>query len=262
MPPLGMRRLEALHPCVLCLLIFTSQALTIQKILSGGARSVSFTSACEGLKIGVLDLGSFAEPSQVSKLCDIVSTFSSSIRRYKHIYYCQARVQSCIVSEHATAVQAKNTNGLQECSLDSLVVDPTNGVVYDKDLMSYELPWAVVPHHYGTHSQPWFLEQAIRKSLHFTEDVEEADIIFVADYCYYIKWLAHMHTLGAVPDDGQGPGDVLVELYDRMLASPRWQRHWGSGYAFFDGHSGFQTGKAVGPYDERVRSLPPYITNH
>ena len=111
----------------------------------------------------------------------------------------------------------------------------------------------MVPHYHGTHSQAWFLEQAIRNSGHYHPDLEEADIVYVDDYCYYSKWLAHVHTVLTVRSDFDNtPGDVLVALYDKMLATPRWQRNWGADYVFFDGHSGFQFGKAGPPYDAKV----------
>ena len=44
----------------------------------------------------------------------------------------------------------------------------------------------------AAHSGPWHLRQTIRGSVHYTTDMEEADIIYVYDHCYYMRWLGQV----------------------------------------------------------------------
>ena len=53
--------------------------------------------------------------------------------------------------------------------------------------------------------------QAIRDSDCYVDDISKANVIFVYDYCYYIWWLAHIHSaLGKKVDDT--PGDYLIKV--------------------------------------------------
>ena len=63
-------------------------------------------------------------------------------------------------------------------------------------------------HFYGTHSAPWFLAEALRKSQYYTPDLDAADVVFVYDYCYYITWLGFVHEKGR--DIQETPGDDLL----------------------------------------------------
>lgn len=53
--------------------------------------------------------------------------------------------------------------------------------------------------------------QAIRDSDCYVDDISKANVIFVYDYCYYIWWLAHIHSaLGKKVHDT--PGDYLIKV--------------------------------------------------
>lgn len=53
-----------------------------------------------------------------------------------------------------------------------------------------------------------YVMQAIKGSPHVTYNIDEADVVFVNTYCYYIWWLGWVHTKGREPD--QTPGDYLI----------------------------------------------------
>jgi len=36
--------------------------------------------------------------------------------------------------------------------------------------------------------------QAIRASSCYVDDISKANVVFLYDYCYYIWWLAHIHS--------------------------------------------------------------------
>ena len=80
------------------------------------------------------------------------------------------------------------------CSAEELVqVDRMTGVVY---LINGTETWDnMVPHEFGTHSMPFYLYKALKRSKLYTPKLDEADIVYVHHYCYYIWWLAHVHTL-------------------------------------------------------------------
>lgn len=141
---------------------------------------------------------------------------------------------SCSIYILDLSVFAKD-HGFPVCDLDKAVtVNPDNGVVYleDTDIKRK------VSHKFGTHSAPWYMYkvrnpqhtqltkcttgcgsthissvcycvQAIQSSNCLTDDLESASVIFVYDYCYYIWWLAHVHSLGRERRDT--PGDYLVK---------------------------------------------------
>ena len=58
--------------------------------------------------------------------------------------------------------------------------------------------------------------QAIRSSDCYSSDMQTADLIYVYDYCYYIWWLATVHSRGDVGerigDEEDTPGDYLMEV--------------------------------------------------
>ena len=53
--------------------------------------------------------------------------------------------------------------------------------------------------------------EAIKGSDYVTTDINEADIVFVDSYCYYIWWLGWVHTKGREHQDT--PGDYLVAAF-------------------------------------------------
>jgi len=72
----------------------------------------------------------------------------------------------------------------------------------------------------------------LQASKHYTQDLEEADIVFVNDYCQMISVTASVHSGGATP--GYNPvgemwkGLVMVSKTDRcawitLLNSELWQ---------------------------------------
>lgn len=46
----------------------------------------------------------------------------------------------------------------------------------------------------AAHSGPWHLRQTIRGSVHYTTSMDEADIVFVYDHCYYMRWLGQVRS--------------------------------------------------------------------
>ena len=48
------------------------------------------------------------------------------------------------------------------------------------------------PYALAQHSGPWHLREAIAGSRYMTTDMEQADIVYVYDHCYYMLWLAQV----------------------------------------------------------------------
>jgi hypothetical protein len=81
------------------------------------------------------------------------------------------------------------------------------------DLLPEQVKNAYLPQYLGQYSGPWHLVQAIRGSPYVTTDIEAADIVYVYDYCYYIWWLAFVHSNGRVTREEATPGDMLLRGY-------------------------------------------------
>lgn len=76
------------------------------------------------------------------------------------------------------------------------------------------------------------------------QDLMEADIIFVDDYCQYINWLAAVHSMHyKIDDSAPSQGDALVKLYEEMMKHPAWLKSQGGHFALYDSHPGFFQGK-------------------
>ena len=73
--------------------------------------------------------------------------------------------------------------------------------------------------------------------------LDEADIIFVYDYCHYIHWLGFVHSMSPEEEEPtRGPGDPLVAVYNEMLKMPEWKKFDGGHFVFYDSHPGFYQG--------------------
>ena len=125
-------------------------------------------------------------------------------------------------------------------------VNVANGIVYSTRLHTENLD----SHMLGTHAAPWFLGKALRSSSHYAADWQEADIIYVDDYCLYTKWLADVHSFGR--DQATMAGQALDLAYDNLLASPRWQVNKGADFVFYDAHPGYRAGVAAGSVQTKV----------
>ena len=89
--------------------------------------------------------------------------------------------------------------------------------------------------------------------LQYLQVLEEADIIFVYDYCHYIHWLGYAHGLREDEFDIQeGPGDILLALYSEMMKMPVWKKFNGGQFALYDPHPGFFQGES---WPGRIGSL-------
>lgn len=135
-----------------------------------------------------------------------------------------------------------------------LQVDPNNGVVYPAGYPCPEKP-KLGDFFLSVNAGPWFLSQAIRHSQYFEEDVSAADIVYVDDFCYYIRWLAHCHSHLASPETQpllNWPGESLNAAYDALLASPRWQLRQGADFVFYESHSGFRMGSATEKVGQKI----------
>lgn len=59
-----------------------------------------------------------------------------------------------------------------------------------------------------------YLAEALRKSELVTKDINDADLVFVDSYCYYMWWLGWIHTRGREHSDS--PADHLIAAYQSM----------------------------------------------
>ena len=67
-----------------------------------------------------------------------------------------------------------------------------------------------MPYALAQHSGPWHLREAIAGSKYVTADMDQADIVYVYDHCYYMLWLAQVASpLECLPSD---PKTIAVVL--------------------------------------------------
>lgn len=52
--------------------------------------------------------------------------------------------------------------------------------------------------------------QALKKSNCHTDSMDDAELIYIDDYCYYTWWLASIHSLG--PDTRAEAGKYLLKV--------------------------------------------------
>lgn len=81
-------------------------------------------------------------------------------------------------------------------AVQDIKIDPMNGIPFLPDAWQVKHVEKGAPIAIAAHSGPWHLRQTIRGSAHHTTDMDEADIIYVYDHCYYMRWLAQvLHSL-------------------------------------------------------------------
>lgn len=88
------------------------------------------------------------------------------------------------------------------------------------------------------------MQDSAAKFLLGLQDLDEADIIYVYDYCHYTYWLGFVHGLHYKPSENNtGPGDDLVASYTEMMKLPQWKKSDGGLFALYDPHPGFFQGE-------------------
>ena len=77
-------------------------------------------------------------------------------------------------------------------ALQDVKVDPGNGIPFLPDAPGLLYLAKGAPIELAAHGGPWHLHEAIRQSPYVTKDMDEADIIYVYDFCYYARWLGQV----------------------------------------------------------------------
>ena len=75
-------------------------------------------------------------------------------------------------------------------------IDPSNGIAFLPEAPHMQPPAKSAPTTSATHGAPWWIKQAIAGSASVTNDMEEAEVIFVYDLCYYQRWLGQVRSGG------------------------------------------------------------------
>eukprot|EP00884_Botryococcus_braunii_P010828 jgi/Botrbrau1/19747/Bobra.0902s0001.1 len=111
-------------------------------------------------------------------------------------------------------------------------------------------PFYSLSHQYQQNAGPWYVYEALKNSKRLVKDANQADIIFVYDYCYLMWALSEDHAKYhwwtrrnlAYAGKQENPGKPLMAAYQLMMEMLPWQRTNGSQYVFFQPHSGFSFG--------------------
>ncbi|KAK9798884.1 hypothetical protein WJX73_000470 [Symbiochloris irregularis] len=127
--------------------------------------------------------------------------------------------------------------GLGSCNVSEEVV-AVRGALYRKD----DARWTELqsPHYTSQHAGPYWLKKHIEASSFRAKSVEEADAVFVYDYCLMMRWLTAMHSPTPPWSSPENPlTDPMLELghaYRTMMATPRFQESGGRDLAMFFPH--------------------------
>ncbi|KAK9805794.1 hypothetical protein WJX73_000215 [Symbiochloris irregularis] len=147
--------------------------------------------------------------------------------------------------------------GYPKCHLNETVaVDANLGIAYlrigehDPELPNKPLYYSVHSK-FGTHAAPWHLAEAIKTSNCSVSTMEEAHLVYVYDYCYYIWWVARRHSLQgdySIPENHPvrtepQPGEYLLKAWKAVFELPRFRRTHGRDFIFYDAHPGFVEGQ-------------------
>ena len=73
-------------------------------------------------------------------------------------------------------------------------------------------------------------------------------MVIVNDYCYFLTWLAWVHSRGVAvtlgrSDAERNPGKHLMGAYFAMTQTPAWKKHNGSNFVLYDSHPGYVMGE-------------------
>lgn len=89
--------------------------------------------------------------------------------------------------------------------------------------------------------------------------MEEADKIYVDDYCFFTWWMSFVHSYGGNTSNweetgrmGQYPGGEMVTLYHSLIKHPRWIKSGGKDFVFFMPHPGMDHGPAHPAYNQLI----------
>ncbi|KAK9822652.1 hypothetical protein WJX81_003745 [Elliptochloris bilobata] len=150
--------------------------------------------------------------------------------------------------------------GLPTCSEDLFVTDPEALIVLPNPALVPNLtanppepppghewiyPYASSPHYNSQNAGPWYVLQTLRNSGSSVETIDEADVVYVYDYCYHMRALADHHAqkhwwLKDQYNPERTVGKHLMSSYRAMMVLPRWRRSGGADFVFFHAHPGFE----------------------
>ncbi|PNH02381.1 hypothetical protein TSOC_010346, partial [Tetrabaena socialis] len=109
-------------------------------------------------------------------------------------------------------------------------------------LAALHVPRGVMPYKYAQHAGPWWLREAVRGSPNVVNSIEEADVVYVDDSCYF-AWAeakAHQHGGHNRPfDDDEiyvDPDVYLDAAYTALRQHPVFTRTNGSIFTYFHSH--------------------------
>ncbi|CAL8469167.1 g8708 [Coccomyxa elongata] len=149
--------------------------------------------------------------------------------------------------------------GLPTCSDERLATDPETGMVLPNPGRvapeavipepppdhEWIYPYSVAPHYHSQNAGPWYVYHALRNSKHTVTTIDEADVVYVYDYCYLMWILSDHHARehwwlrdNYTPD--RKTGSHLLAAYRAIMELPRWQRSGGRDFVFYHSHSGFE----------------------
>ncbi|KAK9804642.1 hypothetical protein WJX73_002999 [Symbiochloris irregularis] len=157
----------------------------------------------------------------------------------------------------ATLPKAADGSPAAACSVNhNFTVNLYNGVSYLAATAPVNDPWFQRAEHItaGQHAGPWYVAEALKRGAGVAT-MEEADKIYVDDYCFFTWWMSYVHSYGGDtskwPMD-QYPGGEMVTLYHSLIKHPRWVASGGKDFVFFMPHPGMDHGPAHPSYNQLI----------
>lgn len=105
------------------------------------------------------------------------------------------QLQAKVISHQYKAYIARVTMSCCWLSQD-VKIDPRNGIPFLPEAPGLKYLEKGAPISMAAHGGPWHLREAILSSNYATDDLNAADIVFVYDHCYYMRWLGQVCITG------------------------------------------------------------------
>ena len=152
------------------------------------ARSSKLTKpdACVGKSIYILDFNEFAAEND-APACNLIKVRlldATPHAQHLHVFVSMLSSSACF-----PALASHQCFHWQDVK-----IDPSNGIPYLPDAPGLKYLEKGAPISMAAHGVPWYLQEAISSSPYVVEDIDEADIVYVYDFCYYARWLGQVRV--------------------------------------------------------------------
>eukprot|EP00884_Botryococcus_braunii_P007896 jgi/Botrbrau1/17107/Bobra.0157s0010.1 len=162
----------------------------------------------------------------------------------KHFRLLPCEIPSPLVSMHTCAHTQILRLGMTLPNPETLVFNFSGIRPTPSKSHEWIFPWNILPHYVGQVAGPLTL---MNSPDILVETIEEADVVYVYDYCYVMWALGDHHARehwwlreNYHPTTVPGRAIICLSTYRAMMSLPKWIRNGGQDFVFFWSHPGFE----------------------